>query len=299
MPQPLPSGVQTHTHEARGALRAALAHKRASGAAGAATGQRVLSSGGLRVADILCTSGPHDTPFEEAHSVTSIAVVLAGTFTYRGEHGRALMTPGSLLIGNSGRCFTCGHEHGEGDRCLAFLFEDALFERIAADSGAREAKLPGHRLPFTRHTAPLVAHAAASMREPAALEEVALDLARAALAASHRVHAPKVASRDEARVAEIVRHVEETFDQPHTLLELATRAGLSPYYFLRVFRKATGVSPHQMLLRLRLSAAAVRLRLSNEPITEVAYGVGFEDLSNFIRSFRAEFGVPPSRYRAP
>ena len=87
------------------------------------------------------------------------------------------------------------------------------------------------------------------------------------------------------------------FDQPHTLLDLAQRAGLSPFPFLRMFRKVTGVSPHQFLLRVRLNAAALELRGTNTPITEIAYATGFEDLSNFIRTFRAEFDLAPSRYR--
>jgi transcriptional regulator GlxA family with amidase domain len=237
-------------------------------------------------------------PFEEAHSMTSIAIVLAGTFTYRSDHGRTLMTPGSLLVGGAGRCFTCGHEHAEGDRCLAFMFDDAMFERIAADAGARSTRLRGHRVPFLRTTAPLIARAVTAVRQPAALQEVGIDLARTVLAAHHEMRAPKVVTRDERRVTEIVRLIESTSDQPHALFDLAQRAGLSPFHFLRVFRKVTGVSPHQFLLRLRLNAAALKLRSTNEPITDIAYATGFEDLSNFIRTFRAEFGAAPSHYRA-
>jgi AraC-like DNA-binding protein len=51
------------------------------------------------------------------------------------------------------------------------------------------------------------------------------------------------------------------------------------------------------MLRTRLRHAAERLASSREPITEIALDVGFDDLSNFIRSFHAEFGVAPSRYR--
>src|SRR5262249_4201045 len=58
----------------------------------------------------------------------------------------------------------------------------------------------------------------------------------------------------------------------------------------------TGVPPPQWLLRARLRAAAQRLATRSDPVTAVALDVGFEDLSNFIRSFRAEFGVSPSRY---
>jgi len=95
-----------------------------------------------------------------------------------------------------------------------------------------------------------------------------------------------------------VRHMEGTLEDSHSLLALSKQAGLSPYHFLRVFRKLTGVSPHQLLLRMRLNAAARRLRQGSEPVTDIAYAVGFEDLSNFVRTFRAEFGVSPSRYRS-
>lgn len=279
-------------------LSVALARKREHGSAGETTGHRLLSRGGLRILDVVCTSGPHDTPFEEAHSMTSIAIVLSGTFSYRSDYGRELMTPGSLLIGNSRRCFTCGHDHGEGDRCLAFMFDDALFERIAADSGVRRTQMGGLRVPFLRSTAPLIARAKASLRDPGVLEEVGVDLAQTALRIHEPARAPKFTTRDERRVTEVVRHIEGTFDQPHALLDLAQRAGLSPFHFLRVFRKIAGVSPHQMVLRLRLNAAALKLRTTPEPVTDIAYSVGFEDLSNFIRTFRTEFGSAPSNYRA-
>jgi AraC family transcriptional regulator len=278
-------------------LKSALAHKRENGAAGSASADRVMETSGIRISDIVCTSGPRDRPFEEAHPLAAIAIVLSGTFSYRGDRGRVLLTPGSLLMGNAGRCFCCGHEYGEGDRCLAFFYEPELLERIAADAGVRDTSFPTHRLPFIRSTAPLVAQAAAGLKRPDVLEEVALGLAGTVLCAQQDSRAPKSMARDERRVAEIVRDMEATLDHPHSLLALARQAGLSPYHFLRVFRKVTGVSPHQLLLRMRLNAAARRLRETADPVTEIAYGVGFEDLSNFVRSFRAEFGASPSRYR--
>jgi len=75
------------------------------------------------------------------------------------------------------------------------------------------------------------------------------------------------------------------------------RLVLADITFLRTFKRVTGITPHQWLLRGRLRHAAERLSSSREPITEIALDVGFDDLSNFIRSFRREFGVSPSRYR--
>jgi AraC family transcriptional regulator len=73
---------------------------------------------------------------------------------------------------------------------------------------------------------------------------------------------------------------------------------LSPFHFLRVFRAVTGLTPHQYLLRARLRAAAALLVTTQTPVTEIALAVGFEDLSNFTRSFGAEYRLTPKRYRA-
>ena len=72
---------------------------------------------------------------------------------------------------------------------------------------------------------------------------------------------------------------------------------MSPYHFLRTFKAVTGITPHQWLLRARLREAAQRLAMSRAGVTAIALDVGFDDLSNFIRSFRAEFGFSPRQYR--
>jgi AraC family transcriptional regulator len=119
------------------ALKAALVAKARDGAQGGMQARVIAEGEDWRALDILCTAGPDDRAYEETHELASVSVVLAGTFHYRGEYGAALMTPGAMLLGGEGRCFTCGHEHGEGDRCLSFHFGPALIERIAADTGAR------------------------------------------------------------------------------------------------------------------------------------------------------------------
>lgn len=278
-------------------LKQALELKAKSGAAGTIRGRLLADGEGWRASDVICTAGPRDAAFEERHPGMAIAVVRSGTFSYRGVGGRVLLTPGALLLGNAQTSFCCGHEHGEGDRCLAFHFDPEVFERIAADAGVRKASFLTHCLPAARGTAPLIARAAQVMDEPAALEDIAFSLAAAALRANCPWKRVEWTARDERRVTEAVRLVEATFERPQTLTGLAHRARLSPFHFLRLFRKVTGASPHQFLLRTRLREAAWRLRTTVQTVTEVAYGVGFQDLSNFSRSFCAEYGLSPSRYR--
>jgi AraC family transcriptional regulator len=283
----------------RDPLTAALARKARSGEPGANQGRPVAEGDGWRVVDILCTSGPHDRPFEERYLSASISLVLSGTFVCRSDRGLSLMSPGSLLLGNAGHTFECSHQHGEGDRCLSFQFDPELFERVAYDAGASRIGFDRDRLPPLRALAPLTARAATAMAKQDSIEEVALELAGAVvrMAGDLRRDARKAAP-DATPISRVLRQLESRIAQPQALSELARTAGLSRYHFLRVFKGVTGVTPHQWLLRARLREAARRLTTSRDPITDIALDVGFEDLSNFIRSFRAEFGVSPSRYRA-
>jgi AraC-like DNA-binding protein len=104
-------------------------------------------------------------------------------------------------------------------------------------------------------------------------------------------------ARAEARVTRIAREIERRPGAGRSLAALADEAGLSPYHFLRTFRRITGVTPHQFLLRLRLRDAALRLVSGSGRIIDVALDAGFGDLSNFNRAFRVEFGAGPREYR--
>jgi AraC-like DNA-binding protein len=78
---------------------------------------------------------------------------------------------------------------------------------------------------------------------------------------------------------------------------LAAEAGLSPFHYLRTFKRVTGVTPHPFILRARLRAAAIHLAADDAKVIDVAGAAGFEDLPNFNHAFRAEFGVAPRTYR--
>jgi AraC family transcriptional regulator len=81
----------------------------------------LLASGtGWRVDDVVCSSGPHDRPFEERHDAVCVAAVTHGTFQYRSTLGSAVLAPGALLLGNQHHSFECSHEHGDR-RSLPFL----------------------------------------------------------------------------------------------------------------------------------------------------------------------------------
>ena len=255
------------------------------------------------VADVLCTSGPDDHPFEEQHSRYAIAIVLAGSFQYRSPLGPVLMTPGSLMLGNSGQCFECGHAHGDGDRCVSFWFAPDYFERLSADAGVRRVgvRFSVPRLPPLRTLSPLVTRAALGLASPGETpwDELGVTLAAGAVRLSAGMSSDRRGSplNAEAHVAQAVRTIDRHPATAWRLARLAGAARLSPYHFLRTFTQLTGVTPHQYVLRARLRAAAVRLVRESGSVLDIALDCGFGDVSNFTRAFRSEFGVSPGRYR--
>jgi AraC-like DNA-binding protein len=207
------------------------------------------------------------------------------------------------MLGAPGVCYECGHEHGVGDRCIAFHFSPALWEEIvAAVPGAKQSRVTRPLLPPLEVFTPIFveAEAARDAEDQEAFEEIALRLAGAV--AGILADAPKrgrePSARDIKRVTAIVRILAAKPEETHTLTTLASQAAMSPYHFLRTFRQVVGLAPHQYLLRNRLHRAALRLKRSKDEISAIAFEAGFNDLSTFNRRFRRVTGVNPAAYRA-
>ena len=278
---------------------------------------RILAQGedgSWLVEDLVCTAGPQDRPFEEQHSHVAIGIVLSGTFQYR-VAGRSrgpgeLMTPGSLLLGNAGQYFECGHEHAAGDRCLSFRYAPDYFESVAAEAGAgrteRNFRIP--RIPALRGLSPLLASACvrlASSEIPnsspydVSWDELSVQVAAQAIAMANGL-APDLSSAlpsTIARITRVVRIIENDISSQMSLRSLAQQAKLSPYHFLRSFQQVTGVTPHQYIRRARLRAAATRLKTERTRVLDLALDSGFGDVSNFNRAFHREFGMSPLHFR--
>lgn len=91
----------------------------------------------------------------------------------------------------------------------------------------------------------------------------------------------------------MAEHLAEEFN----LDQLAARAGLSKFYFNRLFKSATGVSPSRYHINLRLDEAKRLLRETKKTIVEIALDVGYSNPSHFAQLFRKETGLSPSDYR--
>jgi AraC family transcriptional regulator len=83
-----------------------------------------------------------------------------------------------------------------------------------------------------------------------------------------------------------------------TLGDLAGAAGLSPFHFARVFRATTGMAPHQFVTMRRMERAKTLLLATALSVEQIAFGLGFSNLSHFRRTFRRYTGFAPSDLRA-
>ncbi|MCM3876176.1 MAG: helix-turn-helix transcriptional regulator, partial [Thermoanaerobaculia bacterium] len=79
--------------------------------------------------------------------------------------------------------------------------------------------------------------------------------------------------------------------------DLASIAGVSLRTLQRLFRERFDTSPMTWLMDARLSEAARLIRAGDDPVTKIAYRVGFKDPSHFTRRFKGRFGVSPNEYR--
>lgn len=99
------------------------------------------------------------------------------------------------------------------------------------------------------------------------------------------------------RLKRCLDYLAEHLNRPIGLGELAAVADLSPLYFAKAFKRATGLAPHQYLIRQRLQRAKELLADSDLPLVEIALACGFADQNHFGNTFKRHVGLTPGRYR--
>jgi AraC-like DNA-binding protein len=261
------------------------------------TATTLLQRHSISVSDFRCSAGPDDTPFVEQHRCHSVSYVRKGSF---GCHSRGRffeLVAGSVLVGHPGDEYICTHDHVCGDECLSFFLSPELVEAIGdrAEIWRIGAAPPLPELMVLGE----LAQAAADGRSDVGLDEIGQVLAsRFVEVVSGRPREPvAAASRDRRRAVETALWIDAHSHQQIDLEHAAAQAGTSPFHFLRLFSGVLGVTPHQYLVRSRLRHAARLLADDDMSVTDVAYDVGFGDLSNFVRTFHRAAGVSPLRFR--
>jgi AraC-like DNA-binding protein len=251
----------------------------------------------ISVSDFRCSAGPGDRPFAEQHRCHSISYVRKGSFGLHCRGKFSELVAGSVLVGHPGDEYTCTHDHVCGDECLSFFIGPELVEALG-----------DIRTPWQIGSVPPLpelvvlgelAQSAADGNSDIGLDEIGQVLASRfveVVSGKPRKSGPD-AARDRRRAVETALWIDAHSHRQISLEDAAAQAGISPFHFLRLFADVLGVTPHQYLLRSRLRHAARRLADDDSPITDIAYDVGFSDLSNFVRTFRRAADASPLKFR--
>jgi AraC-like DNA-binding protein len=261
------------------------------------TATTLLERPSISVSDFRCDAGPGDRPFAEQHRCHSISYVRKGSFGLRCRGKSHELVARSVLIGHPGDEYTCTHEHVCGDECLSFFLSAELVETLGDSTAIWQAGC-APPLPELVVLGEL-AQSAADGNSDIGLDEIGQLLAsRFVEAVSGKPRkAASLAARDRRRAVETALWIDAHSHRPIGLEDAAGRAGISPFHFLRLFSDTLGVTPHQYLVRSRLRHAARRLADDDSAITDIAYDVGFGDLSNFVRTFHRAAGASPLKFR--
>ncbi|UPK27473.1 helix-turn-helix transcriptional regulator [Bradyrhizobium sp. 195] len=257
----------------------------------------LLKSQSITVFEFRCDAGPDDTPFAECRTGHSIAYVRSGSFGCRCRAGFFELVAGSMLVGAPGEEYTCTHEHVSGDVCLGFFLSEDMVDALG---GRREIWRVGATPPLPElMVLGELAQTAADGNSDIGLDEVGQILAgRFVDVVSGKARKPATpTARDRRRAVEAALWIDDNSHEEVDLEQAAKQAGLSPFHFLRLFSSVLGVTPHQYLVRSRLRHAARLLADDDIAVTDVAYDVGFGDLSNFVRTFHRAAGVSPTKFR--
>ena len=100
------------------------------------------------------------------------------------------------------------------------------------------------------------------------------------------------------RLKRVLKYVDENLTAKITLQNLAAVAGLSRMHFAAQFRAATGVRPHEYLLRRRIERAQELLKQTGVTLVDIALTVGFQSQAHFTTVFKRFVGDTPYQWRS-
>jgi AraC family transcriptional regulator len=108
---------------------------------------------------------------------------------------------------------------------------------------------------------------------------------------------PKAGELARWRLKRAIDYVEARLDKPVSLADVASSAGLTRMHFAAQFRAATGLRPHEYLLRRRIERAQEMLLGTGMSLMDVALSVGFQTQAHFTSVFKRYAGQPPRAWR--
>lgn len=237
-----------------------------------------------------------------AHDRFAIGVIEAGglTFRYRGEE--VLAPAGWVNLAFPGEAHSGQAVDSDGWAYRMFYLDPAQLTMVAKalDPQAREMPFIPAGAVWDPALARRIANLHRCCEDPGAepLErQIRLGMLIEAVLQRHSVarrEHPAQKLRSEVQAAR--RFIDEAFEHPIPLHQLAALAGINPFRLVRSFTQELGMPPHAYLVQVRVHRAATLLREGTAP-AQAALAVGFSDQSHLNRHFLRCYGIPPGAYQ--
>jgi len=108
---------------------------------------------------------------------------------------------------------------------------------------------------------------------------------------------PSFSDPDPGSLVAAIHLIHAEYSRPLSVQEMARRASMSRFHFIRRFANAFGITPYQYLLRVRTYHAARLICATEHPPRAIARRAGFSSTGQMARHFKLAFGLPPTAFR--
>jgi AraC-like DNA-binding protein len=238
----------------------------------------------------------HKDPESEQTEQNVVTFIERGAFELIEDRKSWLFSPGDVLVSSPGLMRRYRHfELCPDDICLSVTFEPEVLDD-ALGKLARNTSPPKVSASIASNFAFRWVIEALHSKDQLGIESAAFHCA--VVLGPHRwQHPPRLSgvSARTRKIRAVCTSILDRLEENLSLSLLAGEAGMSPFYFARVFSELVGEPPHRYLVRARLQNAA-RLLRAGAPVTQAAVKSGFADVNHFSKTFHRRYGVAPSRY---
>jgi len=107
-----------------------------------------------------------------------------------------------------------------------------------------------------------------------------------------------IEASDCSPIGQSLSYIRSHFTEEISIDLLSEQVALSPYHFIRLFKKEIGQTPHQYIVQMRINSSKFYLKTTSSTIQEIAFNCGFKSVNNFCICFKNSVHLTPSEYRS-
>ena len=271
----------------------------------------------VRILDFRCQEPPHQTSVIEHTTRNEIAFIRTGSFVCHQQRRDFEVDSRHVIFVNAGTEQAVSHHEIVQDTCTIFQFSELLLDEARScywNKKVQQFSSGAVQFPFFAvRTNPRVDLLHSKIMQAARQngaerlysDSLCIDLLHSIFEVIYDRHPLQLEHPSTLRfrdhhleIVERAKHfILENSNQDLSLSDIAQHAYASEFHFSRLFKDLMCESPYQYLLQVRLNQAALLLRNTKLPVTEICFRSGFQSIAHFTASFTRNFGLSPSRFR--